>query len=213
MATDPICGMWVEERPSSLQLIRDNRTYYFCSETCLHQFAEPAREQRRLLRRLVVAWPLAIAVLALTYLSSSTTSIVAAAAFATVVQFYPGATFYAGTHDAVRERSWNMDLLIAVGTTTAFGYSVAALAPPLGVAARLLLRCLLADHHADPDRELSRTSHSDPRGFCAPPAHTSSFPRRRRSYGERGIDPFRSAKSWWATASGSVQGAGSPSTA
>jgi P-type Cu+ transporter len=130
MATDPICGMWVEERPTSLHLVRENRTYYFCSETCLHQFAEPEQEQRRLLRRLAVAWPLALLVVALTYLSASIDAVVCAAALATVVQFYPGATFYAGTRDALRERTWNMDILIAVGTTTAYGYSLAALALP-----------------------------------------------------------------------------------
>jgi P-type Cu+ transporter len=130
MPTDPVCGMWVEERPTSLHLVRGNRTYYFCAETCLHQFAEPERAQRRLLLRLVVAWPFALAVLALTYLTTSAAAVVGAAALATVVQFYPGSTFYQGTRDALRDRSWNMDVLIAVGTSTAYAYSVAALALP-----------------------------------------------------------------------------------
>ena len=130
MATDPVCGMWVEERATSLRLTRENRTYYFCSETCLHQFSDPAREQQRLLRRLAVAWPLAIGVVVLTYAFSSTTATFVAASLASVVQFYAGAPFYAGTRDALRERSWNMDVLIAVGTTTAYLYSVATLAFP-----------------------------------------------------------------------------------
>ena len=130
MATDPICGMWVDERDASLRLVRDNRTYYFCSETCLHQFAEPEREQRRLLARLVVAWPLAVGVVVLTYAVPTTAGIVAAAALATVVQIYSGAPFYGGTRDAIRDRSWNMDVLIAVGTSAAFAYSLAALAFP-----------------------------------------------------------------------------------
>jgi Cu+-exporting ATPase len=130
MATDPICGMWVAERPSSLHLLRDNRVYYFCSETCLHQFAEPEREQRRLVRRLALAWPLSVAILVLTYGFSSESAILGAAVLATVVQAYAGATFYAGTRDAVRDHSWNMDILIAVGTTTAYLYSLAALVLP-----------------------------------------------------------------------------------
>jgi P-type Cu+ transporter len=130
MATDPICGMWVDERSTSLHLTRENRTYYFCSESCLHQFAEPALEQRRLLRRLAVVWPLSIAVLVLTYADSAGAGIFAAAALATVVQVYGGVTFYGGTRDAVRDRAWNMDVLIAVGTTTAYLYSLAALALP-----------------------------------------------------------------------------------
>ncbi|MGB7124651.1 MAG: heavy metal translocating P-type ATPase [Thermoplasmata archaeon] len=130
MATDPVCGMWVAEAPSSLHLARDNRPYYFCSETCLHQFADPEREQRHLVRRLAVAWPLSVAVLVLTYGISPGAATVGAAALASVVQFYPGATFYAGARDALRSRSWNMDLLIAVGTTTAYGYSLLALVVP-----------------------------------------------------------------------------------
>ncbi|HTZ62382.1 MAG TPA: heavy metal translocating P-type ATPase [Thermoplasmata archaeon] len=128
MATDPVCGMWVEERPSSLHLNRDNRTYYFCSETCLRQFSEPETAQRRLGRRLLVAWPLALAVVVLTYFVRAPSAPLAAAALASIVQFYPGATFYRGTLDAIRDRSWNMDILIAVGTTTAYAYSVAAIA-------------------------------------------------------------------------------------
>jgi P-type Cu+ transporter len=131
MATDPICGMWVDERPSSLHLVRDNRTYYFCAESCLHQFSEPEAEQRRLLRRLAVAWPLAITVVVLTYaFAPFGDTLYAAAGLATVVQVYAGAPFYAGTRDAIRDRSWNMDLLIAVGTSAAFLYSLAALAFP-----------------------------------------------------------------------------------
>ncbi|MGI0128769.1 MAG: heavy metal translocating P-type ATPase [Thermoplasmata archaeon] len=131
MATDPVCGMWVEERPGSLQLVRENRTYYFCSETCLHQFSDPATEQRRLFRRLAVAWPLAVTVALLTYATAATpVSLGVAAGLASIVQVYAGLPFYAGTRDAIRERSWNMDLLIAVGTSAAYLYSVAALALP-----------------------------------------------------------------------------------
>ncbi len=130
MATDPICGMWVEERESSLHLRRDNRTYYFCSDTCLHTFAEPERAKGRLRWRLAVAWPLAVLVAVLTYGDFLGSTIVVAAAAATVVQFYPGLTFYAGTWDALRDRAWNMDLLIAVGTTAAYGYSVGVLLAP-----------------------------------------------------------------------------------
>jgi P-type Cu+ transporter len=130
MATDPVCGMSVEERPSSLQLRRDNRVYYFCSESCLHQFAEPEQAQRRLLRQIVVAWPLALVVVVLMYAFRGEPSLIVAAALATVVQFYAGAPFYAGARDAIVDRSWNMDLLIAVGSTTAYVYSLAALGLP-----------------------------------------------------------------------------------
>jgi YHS domain-containing protein len=35
MATDPVCGMFVEEKPESIQNTVDGRKYYFCSTQCL----------------------------------------------------------------------------------------------------------------------------------------------------------------------------------
>lgn len=130
MPTDPICGMYVEGRRESLQLTRENRTYYFCSEGCQLAFAEPEHERKRLLSRLLVAWPLSVIVLVLTYAPSGAGGIYLAAVFAAVVQFYPGSVFYRGTYDALRNRVANMDVLIAVGTSAAFAYSVAVLALP-----------------------------------------------------------------------------------
>ena len=130
MPTDPICGMYVEGRRESLQLTRENRTYYFCSEGCQLAFAEPEHERKRLLSRLLVAWPLSVIVLVLTYVPSGSGGIYLAAVFAAVVQFYPGSVFYRGTYDALRNRVANMDVLIAVGTSAAFAYSVAVLALP-----------------------------------------------------------------------------------
>lgn len=122
--------MYVEGRRESLQLTRENRTYYFCSEGCQLAFAEPEHERKRLLSRLLVAWPLSVIVLVLTYVPSGSGGIYLAAVFAAVVQFYPGSVFYRGTYDALRNRVANMDVLIAVGTSAAFAYSVAVLALP-----------------------------------------------------------------------------------
>jgi len=130
MATDPICGMFVDERTASLRLDRDNRTYYFCSESCLSSFASPEAARRRVGYRLAVAWPLAIAVVVLTYAIPSTPAFYLAALFAGIVQVYAAAPFYRGAWDSFRSRMFNMDLLIAVGTTTAYGYSLWALVRP-----------------------------------------------------------------------------------
>ncbi|MGP8077586.1 MAG: heavy metal translocating P-type ATPase [Thermoplasmata archaeon] len=130
MATDPVCGMFVDPRPGALQLERENRTYYFCSESCLLSFAEPERERVRLLRRLGVAWPLSMVVLVLTYGPMVPFAPYFAAGLATIVQLYPGSIFYRGAYDSVRGRLANMDLLIAVGTTAAFAYSVAVIGLP-----------------------------------------------------------------------------------
>ncbi len=51
-------------------------------------------------------------------------------ALATPVQFYAGAPFYRGAINALRHRTTDMNTLVAVGTTAAFGYSVAAILFP-----------------------------------------------------------------------------------
>ncbi|MCI4365310.1 MAG: heavy metal translocating P-type ATPase [Thermoplasmata archaeon] len=130
MATDPICGMYVDERTATLRLLRGNRTYYFCSHECLQQFAQPAQELARLRRKLVVAWPLSVVVLVLAYVYHPPAGPWIALVLASVVEFYPGWQFFVGARDALRSRSWNMDVLIAVGTGVAYGYSLLALLLP-----------------------------------------------------------------------------------
>jgi P-type Cu+ transporter len=130
MATDPICGMFVEEAGAELKLVRENRTYYFCSAHCLEEFAQPEVELKRLRSRLAVAWTFSILTVAFTYVLRGPYGAGLAGASAAVVQFYPGLAFYRSTLDAVRSRHWNMDVLIAVGTTVAFAYSAASLLWP-----------------------------------------------------------------------------------
>jgi len=130
MATDPVCGMYVDERTAELKLVRANRTYYFCASHCLEEFSRPEAELARLRRKLAVAWPLALVVLVLTYVSPFPAWPWVALPLAAVVQAYPGSQFYRSTREAIRARNWNMDVLIAVGTTAAFGYSAVALLLP-----------------------------------------------------------------------------------
>jgi len=130
MATDPVCGMSVEEGPEALRLLRDNRTYYFCSGECLRSFAAPEEARRRIGRRLAVAWPLSVVIVVLTWAPPFPRAALGAGVLAAVVQVYAGAGFYRGALDAVRQRVGNMDLLIACGTSAAFLYSVAVLLLP-----------------------------------------------------------------------------------
>ena len=130
MPTDPVCGMHVDERTSSLLLVRDNRTYYFCSQACRESFTAPEVAELRTARRLGVAVPLAAGATVLTYLAHPAVVLYIAAVLAAAVQFYSGWDFYVGAVDSIRSRIANMDVLIAVGTSAAFGYSLVALAFP-----------------------------------------------------------------------------------
>ena len=54
------------------------------------------------------------------------------ATLATIVQFSAGLTFYSGAWNALRNRSTNMDVLVALGISAAWGYSLLALFGLLG---------------------------------------------------------------------------------
>lgn len=123
MAKDPICGMYVNEHETKLISYRYNKPYYFCSDNCKIQFEKPEVELAQLKRSLIIAWPLTIAVLLLTYAFQFQYYLYVQFLLAMIVQFYPGLKFYRGTVDAVKNRSGNMDSLIAIGTSAAWLYS------------------------------------------------------------------------------------------
>ncbi len=87
------------------------------------------REERSWRDRLLLAWPLGLAVMALSMLfMEEPWARWAALALATPVQFYAGWPFLKGAAIRARALSANMDTLIAIGTLAAYVYSVWALA-------------------------------------------------------------------------------------
>ena len=143
MAKDPICGM-VINKSTALKLERSGRTYYFCSPNCLKTFESPEQEMKAMRTRVSIALT-AVLLLAI----GRAAAFIALAAGATLltwapipglpwltwgrwlfvlvtpVQFIGGWTFYKGAWSAIRTRNINMDFLIALGTSTAYLYSVA----------------------------------------------------------------------------------------
>jgi cation-transporting ATPase V len=90
--------------------------------------AEARREERAWFRRMTVAWPLGVVVMAVSMaFMDETWARWTAFALATPVQFYAGWPFLRGAALRARARSANMDTLIAVGTLSAYAYSVWAL--------------------------------------------------------------------------------------
>jgi Cu+-exporting ATPase len=130
MATDPVCGMYVDEGTHLTAVVRGRR-YYFCSHTCMEAFTAPAKEIARL--KWLTAFSLGIGIPLfvigfgqgvgwwLMGLEQPVNLIFFV--LATPVQFVAGWRFYHGTWDAFRNRSANMDVLIAIGTTAAWAYS------------------------------------------------------------------------------------------
>src|SRR5467141_1128535 len=142
MAVDPVCGMYVDEATSTLTAIVRGRKYYFCSHTCLETFTAPDKEIRKL--KLLTVFSLGIGIPL--FLISVGVGFgwfwadlmqplnLVFFALATPVQFLAGWRFYHGFWDAIRNRSANMDVLIAIGTTAAWGYSaIVTFLPLVGV--------------------------------------------------------------------------------
>ena len=125
MAKDPVCGMYVDETTSQLKAVVRGRTYYFCSQTCMDAFLEPEKEFRKLEILVAFSFALGIPTLILSWATPLQRELNNLVLFflATPVQFIAGWRYYKGTWDALRNRSANMDVLIAVGTTAAWGYS------------------------------------------------------------------------------------------
>ena len=48
MAKDPVCGMFVEEKPDSIRYTMNGKEYFFCSTQCLNEFREPEKELKKL---------------------------------------------------------------------------------------------------------------------------------------------------------------------
>src|SRR5215510_6813544 len=137
MAKDPVCGMFVEEKHDTIKILKDGRKYFFCSSQCLNEFTQPDKELKKLIRFVAISIGLTtpIVILSLPHMFPSQfdtliplrimqyTNFIMLA-LATPLQFWIGWRFYRGLWDGIRARASNMDTLIAVGTTTAYVYSV-----------------------------------------------------------------------------------------
>ncbi len=145
MAKDPVCGMIVNEK-TGLSSEFGGRKFYFCSPVCQKTFTEPEKELSRMKKRIYVATSGAL-VLAIIrgalYLGVAAGAITVSWVpfpeipflsyglllfiIVTPVQFIGGWTFYVGGYHAILRRTANMDLLISIGTLTAYLYSTVVL--------------------------------------------------------------------------------------
>lgn len=141
MATDPVCGMYVDEGTHLTAVVR-GRKYYFCSETCLEAFIAPEKELARLKRLTLFSLGIGIPLFVVGFgqglgwwLAGLEVPVnLVFFVLATPVQFVAGYRFYRGFFDAIRNKSANMDVLIAIGTTAAWAYSaVVTFLPFFGV--------------------------------------------------------------------------------
>lgn len=140
-ATDPVCGMRVS-KANSIKKQFDGRIHYFCSEECVRKFESPEEELKGMKRRVAIAlsgvFLIALLRVAATLTLAAGVTLISWAPIpslpwftwgywlfllTTPIQFIGGWTFYKGAYNAIRNRSLNMDFLIAIGTLTAWTFS------------------------------------------------------------------------------------------
>jgi Cu+-exporting ATPase len=117
--------MVVEEKKGSIMQEIEGQQYFFCSHHCLDKFTKPHREYQKLKKLLFLGIILTIPTMIFTYtqILPVQASHYLLFALATPVQFVVGYRFYRGSADSIKHKTANMDILIAVGTTTAWLYS------------------------------------------------------------------------------------------
>jgi Cu+-exporting ATPase len=143
MAKDPVCGMYVEEKPDSIRYVFDGKEYYFCSSQCLNEFREPEKELKKLKIHVAASIALTIPIIFLSLphmlptqfghlfpMGLMHTSSYIMLILATPLQFWVGWRFYKGFWDGIKAKASNMDTLIAIGTTAAYLYSAAVTLAP-----------------------------------------------------------------------------------
>ena len=148
MARDPVCGMLVDTT-TALHSVVAGRDHWFCSSGCQRTYEAPDEELKRMKKRVTLALTgvLVLAIMRVGVflgLAAGATLLTWAPIGAlpwftwgvwmmilvTPVQFIGGAGFYKGAWQALRQRAINMDLLVALGTTVAYLYSVIVVVAP-----------------------------------------------------------------------------------
>ncbi len=143
MAKDPVCGMFVGEKPDSIRYTMNSKEYFFCSTQCLNEFREPEKELKKLKMHVAISIALTIPIIFLSLphmlpvqfgqflpMDLMHNSSYIMLVLATPLQFWVGWRFYKGFWDGVKAKASNMDTLIAIGTSAAYLYSAAVTIGP-----------------------------------------------------------------------------------
>jgi Cu+-exporting ATPase len=125
LARDPVCGMYVDEEHAAFKVERGGKTYYFCSEGCMLTFQQPDVELKKLRNLAIFSLGLGLILMIMMFIPDPPlfSHHIWGLLLATPVQFIAGWRYYRGAWGALKARTANMDTLIVIGTTTAYGYS------------------------------------------------------------------------------------------
>src|SRR5450759_4067871 len=101
--------MFVDESTAKLKTQVRGVTYYFCSDSCMHEFLAPEKELRKLKIEVLASALLSLPILLFTYVSllPAQSSNYVLLALETPIQFIVGWRFYRGTYDSIKSRTGN----------------------------------------------------------------------------------------------------------
>src|SRR5512136_1655808 len=150
-ARDPVCGMTVE-KDTALKAKLGDRTYYFCSQSCVDVYLQPERELKQMRRRVtltligvIAAGGLKIAATFGLAAAITTLEIVAGGltAYSLIIFlvsipiiWYAGFSILKGAYFSLRNRKVNMDVLVTMGVLAGWIYgAVTTFIPSLAAAA------------------------------------------------------------------------------
>ena len=135
-ARDPVCGMTVDKETALKAKIGD-RTYYFCSQSCLDVYTQPERELKAMKRRVALTLIGVIAALGLRVVTlfgivgavmflqiAGGLSVYGLAIFlvSTPIVWIAGFSIYKGAYFSLKNRKINMDVLVTVGVLAGWIY-------------------------------------------------------------------------------------------
>ena len=138
MPRDPVCGMDVDKDKAIKKKIGD-RTYYFCSQSCVNVYEQPEQELKAMKRRVAVtlAGVVSVAVLrvlvtlgltavimSLTLIGSMAVYSLALLIVSTPVVWIAGWSIIHGAYVSLRNRAINMDVLVSAGVIAGWAYGV-----------------------------------------------------------------------------------------
>ena len=146
-ARDPVCGMTVDKETALKAKIGD-RTYYFCSQSCLDVYIQPERELKAMKRRvlitllgviaagslrIIVIFGLVGAVMTLQLVGGLSVYSLAVFLVSTPVVWIAGFSIIKGAYFSLRNRKINMDVLVTTGVIAGWGYgAIYAFFPTIG---------------------------------------------------------------------------------
>jgi Cu+-exporting ATPase len=135
-ARDPVCGMTVD-KDTALKAKLGDRTYYFCSQSCVDVYTQPEKELKAMRRRVALTLVAAIAAgglkIAVSFgLAAAITSlevIGTLSAYSLVIFivsipiiWWAGFSIIKGAYLSLRNRKVNMDVLVTIGVLAGWSY-------------------------------------------------------------------------------------------